>query len=349
MMKKTYYLPFLLLLSVHCNQPDHSKHQEANSTAILFEPANEKTACLLSQISYCTHTDSVLSAMLPGWKIDWEGKEAGGNEAFVAGNGRICFLVIRGSLVNFSWAAFQNWIYQDLNVASQEKWVYTEDSLPAHIASGAYSGWQNLCAMKDKNSGETLLQFLENKMKNVPLLVTGHSLGGNLATVFASYLFNIRKKENKTVPLINVITFAAPAAGDLSFASDFDQKFPASLRVENSNDIVPKFPSPAGIASLGNLFNDSLSAGKIMVGYKNLDVSLKRVFGFFRTALDVLAFTNVISPYAQTNGSGKQLSVPFSGLNRGNDVMNWLKEAGYQHSMAQYARGEGIAVIHCTE
>jgi len=129
-----------------------------------------------------------------------------------------------------------------------------------------------------------------------PLLITGHSLGGNLATVYGSYLAAARQQKGKRDDQINIITFAAPAAGNEGFASDFNKKFPRSVRVENRFDIVPKFPSASGIASLGELYNDSLSAANIQVGYKNLQLPLKRVFGLIKSGFTVLEFTSGLSP-----------------------------------------------------
>lgn len=335
------------LITCSCN--DASQKKENQPEAVLSSELTEKTACLLSQIAYCTDISGAINKYMPGWHPLWEGTELNGNHALVASNGREYVLAIRGSLISFSWAAFQNWIYQDLHVTSQEKWMFTDDSSKAKVAQGAYDGWQNLSKMVDKKTGQLLLPFLQRILKNnAPLLITGHSLGGNLATVYGSYLWQ-HLKNNKTGANLNVITFAAPAAGNSAFANDFNKKFPSSIRVENINDIVPKFPSAAGITTLNSLFTDSLHAQKIDVGYKNLTVSLSTVFSMLKTALTLLEFTNGISPYAQTNGAGKQINIPLSGKNTGNEIMNWLSEAGYQHSIAQYAVFEEVPVVECEQ
>jgi triacylglycerol lipase len=348
---KQYLSLFLLviIITAACNQPaNQSKEQqkeEKEAVAILPSELTEKNACLLSQIAYSTDIPAAITRYMPGWTTVWDGNELGGNHAFVATNGREYALAIRGSLISFTWAAFQNWIYQDLHVVSQEKWAFTNDSSKAKLSQGAYDGWQHLCQMADKKTGQLLLPFLEANIKeNTPLLITGHSLGGNLATVYASYLWQTFKKDHHAAS-INVITFAAPAAGNEAFANDFDTKFPASIRVENKHDIVPKFPSAAAIASLGGLYTDSLSATKIQVGYKSITTSLSTVFTMLRTTFSLLELTNGISGYAQTNGTGKQVNIPLSGKNNGNDVINWLSEAGYQHSIKSYAVYEGIVVV----
>lgn len=344
-----HLISFLLittLLTVACKEQDKKKKND-------FSPAvesslTEQNACVFSQIAYCTDITTALITYMPGWKIVWEGNELGGNHAFVATNGNEYTLAIRGSLINFSWAAFQNWIYQDLHVTSQEKWLFTDDSSNAKLSQGSYDGWQNLNRMTDKKTGQLLLPFLEKELKeNSRLMITGHSLGGNLATVYASYLWQSFKKKQHTGTGINVITFAAPAAGNAAFANDFDKKFPQSIRVENEYDIVPKFPCASRLSSLGELFNDSLSANNTMVGYKNLTVSLNKVFALLNTAMTMMEFTSGISPYTQTNGNGKQIQIPLTGKNSGPDIINWLNEAGYHHGIAQYAAYEKVPVVKC--
>ncbi|MBI5371549.1 MAG: hypothetical protein HZA79_05925 [Sphingobacteriales bacterium] len=308
----------------------------------------EDTACLLSQVAYCPDIPGALGRYMPGWQLLWEAAELNGNHAFVAGNGREYALAIRGSLLNFSWAAFQNWIYQDLHVAAQEKWPYTADSTTASVSEGAYTGWENLCNMQDKKTGQHLLPLLDSLVAaGVPLLITGHSLGGNLATIYGSYLWKALKEKGRNNFRVNVISFAAPAAGNAAFAEDFNKKFPASIRVENRYDIVPKFPTAPGIRSLGELYSDSLPAGEIEVGYKNLRIPLPKLFTLLNTGLTVLEFTSGLSPYEQTNGNGTQINLPLSGKNSGREVLNWLDEAGYQHSIERYAGYEKVAVISC--
>ena len=342
------FLFIILIITLACNQ--QNKKEKDNATTTAESALTEQSACLFSQIAYCTDIQPTLNKYMPGWKPIWEATELGGNHAFVATDGKEYALAIRGSLINFSWAAFQNWIYQDLHVTSQEKWAFTDDSSNAKLSQGSYDGWQNLSKMTDKRTGQLLLPFLEKELKEGSrLLITGHSLGGNLATVYASYLWQAFKKNNRTGPIINVITFAAPAAGNKAFANDFDKKFPGSLRVENENDIVPKFPCASKISALGKLYTDSLSAGTIMVGYKSLTVSLSKVFLLLNTALTLLEFTGGVSAYLQTNTSGKQILVPLSGKNTGNDIISWLSEAGYQHSIAQYAVYEKVPVVECVQ
>lgn len=76
------------------------------------------------------------------------------------------------------------------------------------------------------------------KMK---VLITGHSLGGAAATLFAERLISqgVAKEQ------IPVVTFGAPAVGNEAFAQAYGDKINL-VRVENKYDIVPKVLKAAG-------------------------------------------------------------------------------------------------------
>jgi len=345
-------LPLLILLMlVGCNQRESKKtvpesgHKNYQETKGIL---SVQTACLLSEISYCPDPEKEIKQFMPGWKLIWNPEEVGGNYAFIATDENIYAIAIRGSLIKFDWAAFDNWIYNDLNVASQKEWLYDSDSNKSKISKGAYEGWENLSKLTDKTSGKNLLTFLkENTEGKKPILITGHSLGGNLATVYASYLSNIFQKDNFSTDSINVITFAAPAAGNKVFADDFNASFPNSVRVENTNDIVPKFPVSGKITDLGNLYSPSPDASAISVGHKNVTMKLSAVFTMVGAALDLLEITAGLSSYSQTNGNGNLITVNLSGKNNSNEVSGWFAEAGYQHGITQYAIALGVPDINC--
>lgn len=331
---------FILLAFVSCSEPGTRK------TDVASKSPDEKTACLLSQIAYCGQEQKALDQYLPGWLVVWESAELGGNHAIVTTDGEAYALAIRGSVMNFSWAAVQNWIYQDLNIVSLQQWRFTHDSSKAKVSQGAWDGWNNMNRMTDKSNGATLISFLEKNINpHTPLLITGHSLGGNLATVYASWLWQYFKEKRQPRHKINVITFAAPAAGNGAFARDFDYKFPQALRFENTNDIVPKFPCASRVSALGNLYEGS--ASKVTVGYKNLTVPLSQVFNLINMALVALEFSNSNAGYTQPCGEGKQVTVKLSGKNKLDDIGSWLSEAGYHHGIASYAGHLDVPVIVC--
>jgi hypothetical protein len=333
-----------------CKEKDKKKDIEEEKRKEALEekpPFTNITACLFSEIAYCGDPQQQLDKYLIGWKIVWDPLPVGGNHVFVATDGAVYAIAFRGSLITFTEDAFNNWIYHDLNVGSQDSWPYCNAS-KARISEGSYIAWQNLEKMKDKTSGKSLWAFLsENVADDKPLILTGHSLGGNLATVYGSYLWWKFNESGHAKNNINVITFAAPAPGNRSFADDFDMHFPSSARVENSNDIVPKFPVSDKMEKLGDLYSPSPSASDISIGYKNITTNLSTVFTLVSKALDLLEFRPDFSGYTHTNGDGKLITIPLSGKNTTNSAADWFAEAGYQHSMAQYATALGAPLISC--
>ena len=336
-MRQLRFVIFTVFIFISCN--GQGKKDIARFTNI--------TACLFSQVAYCHDLQPKLDKYLPGWKVVWDAEAQNGNHAFIASDGKQYVVAIRGSVMEFSWNAFENWINQDINIVSQEDWKFSDDK-DAKISAGSYRGWQNLITLKDKKSGRDILSFLEtHTSRKTPVAFTGHSLGGNLATVLASWFSFKMTGAGHPRDSLNVITFAAPAAGNKSFARDFDKKFPYSARIENTADIVPKFPCKEAVSNLGNLYSSDLSASKIYVGYKNITMSLSEVFKALYAAMAALEMTNYFSSFTQTNGKGTLITAKLSGNNNHSDIASWFAEAGYQHGIAQYAATLGAPVVDC--
>lgn len=78
---------------------------------------------------------------------------------------------------------------------------------------------------------------LDEKRPTRKTVVTGHSLGAALATLFV-----MENKEKKKFDINAICTFASPRVGDLDFVRLFDQLSITSWRIVNQRDIVPKLP-----------------------------------------------------------------------------------------------------------
>lgn len=72
-----------------------------------------------------------------------------------------------------------------------------------------------------------------NENPGKTIFITGHSLGGALSTISAYDL-----------ALLTPIhySFAAPRSGNVNYATQFNELLPQSLRINNTEDIVPQLP-----------------------------------------------------------------------------------------------------------
>ncbi|MDF2725881.1 MAG: lipase [Paenibacillus sp.] len=113
-------------------------------------------------------------------------------------------------------------------IASQEKYKCVKD------AGSTHRGISNIY-----NSARPAILPTLNKLSasGKRLLVTGHSLGGALATLGA---MDVKKNTGFTFPII--YTFGSPRVGDPEFAHSFSNKMRDSFRVYNRLDAVPLLP-----------------------------------------------------------------------------------------------------------
>lgn len=182
------------------------------------------------------------------WRIVWGPVETLANLLYVAHSpaADAYAVAIRGTVPTPGPAQLLN-VYQDLAVALAVPWTHG-DAPAAAIARGTSDGLRSL--LSRACDGLRLDAFLERALDASPgasVVVTGHSLGGCLATVLAAYLAH-RLPGARIEP----ITFAAPTAGNAAFTAHFDARFPGAPRYYNGLDIVPM--AWAGLDAVGGLF-----------------------------------------------------------------------------------------------
>ncbi|MCJ8509771.1 lipase family protein [Rhizobium lemnae] len=107
-----------------------------------------------------------------------------------------------------------------------------------------HSGFQAALYYQDKTTGSPAISSLFTRLENlVPevdnIVVTGHSLGGAIATLFAVKLAlkwpNLRSR-------LKVVTFGAPAVGLMGFKQLVDGLHFPITRIIHANDGVPFTP-----------------------------------------------------------------------------------------------------------
>jgi Lipase (class 3) len=127
-------------------------------------------------------------------------------------------------------------------------------SIPQSKFIGLHAGFYEylfLCKKKDDINKYTeiihsLKSLLENEaaLRTFSINVTGHSLGGALATIFSFYA--VLEKELSFALPITCINFASPKGGNIQFARAFQelelQKSIVCLRVANYRDIITERP-----------------------------------------------------------------------------------------------------------
>lgn len=128
-----------------------------------------------------------------------------------------------------------------------------------------HTGFQTALDFIDKTSGQRSYSAILSRLDNIELgqrelYITGHSLGGAIATLFASKLRNARPDLVKN-SLRGIVTFGAPASGSLGFYRHYGELNKLTLRLVNASDAVP-FTPPIGYRHVGKsawLLNKSIS------------------------------------------------------------------------------------------
>lgn len=180
------------------------------------------------------------------WQVAW-GPGLNGdrsNMMYVAGNRALTqyVVVIRGTDPSF-WL---DWVQDAGAVLGLVRFPYTTASAKGNIqiAAGTSVGLSQLVSMTGMASSgaqQDLVTFLQGVDAQADIFVTGHSLGGCLASVVALWLADRLGSAQR----LKVYTFAAPTAGNGDFARYYNQTFvdasgiSTSIRVYNTLDVIP--------------------------------------------------------------------------------------------------------------
>ena len=166
------------------------------------------------------------------WTLTWVGlTQSGANLAYIAqgpddsdGNS-VYSLILRGTVMGNPIDTMQ-----DMQVGL---WLpFAAGGTTGNVSQGA------MAAFTDIVMGTELLTQIQT-CAPYTLYVVGHSLGGAMATTVALFLQQLVSAGTLSITSIFPYTFAAPTAGDATFASWFDSQFPGAVCTYNKYDLVP--------------------------------------------------------------------------------------------------------------
>lgn len=282
-------LLFIALFFVSCN----TKQKQKEKSSFLLA----KEVVRLNQVVYKSSIAESLAQYSPEFEAVFIPEAINGNFAFIAKKKETeqYALVIRGSVIEFSNEGFQNFVMQDFNIFTIKAWSYTDTIQQAYVSNGAWIGFQNLLQLRDKSFGLTIKEFIEQKIPvEASLVITGHSLGGNLAYPMAGYLrkeLSAEKRGN-----LQLITFGAPAAGNAAFVKDMEEKYPAAERYTTDKDIATVFPDMDKVREIAHItgLDSVLQLSKLSIpGINKLKTSdLLDIAGEILKATKVINETN---------------------------------------------------------
>merc|ERR1712216_283 len=148
-----------------------------------------------------------------------------------------------------------NWITNIKAIASR----------PDFLKKG-YVHWGFLAALKP-HINEVVAEILKAADGHHQLLVTGHSLGGALANIFALIVKRKFVEAGSDVK-VQLITLGAPRVGTIEFQQELEKSMDFIHRIVGKCDIVPKHPRHIVTTSLlnGLPFADSRMAAMVHAG-----------------------------------------------------------------------------------
>lgn len=180
-------------------------------------------------------------------------------------------VVIRGTDTEAGFLGVLTQVKEDLEPGRQLLWpsgagdcATAEQSASdvPYIARGTFKGFHDLIGLQGVNRStqakQTVSDFLDeflplyaDSAAPLPLIVTGHSLGGCQTSPLALYINGLPSVQSGVTVVPN--SFAAPTAGNPAFANLYLSTLPHARRWFNTFDLVPK--AFADLATMSDLWS----------------------------------------------------------------------------------------------
>lgn len=208
---------------------------------VTFSPASEQVspdevgvALWTSYLAYTPSFYAVHTAKTAGFTqsefVDegWGKKDPTGFQALVASRAGVRIVSVRGSSEMSDWSSNSNDTTRPVWSLGIEGWIHRG------YADQVESAVSNVKRALDRGNDEA------------PVIVTGHSLGGAVASVLAT------KLAKDGYPIGRLVTFAAPRAGDETFARAAKKALgKRAIRVVRPDDYIPRISPTSANAELG--------------------------------------------------------------------------------------------------
>lgn len=160
-----------------------------------------------------------------------------------------------------------DWLFEDLLVAEMVGWAHGNPPSGASISKSAEISLSILQDLKPcpgiAGEGTRLIDFLNRAAGISSLTITGHSLGGEMATTAALWLVDTQGLEwdMQKQTQVSAYCFAGPTAGNQIWVDYFHQKLGDNAhRIWNSLDVVPHAWQLSDLKQIPNLYEPQLSA-----------------------------------------------------------------------------------------
>lgn len=240
-------------------------------------------------------------------------------------------VVIRGTDTSAGFLGVLTQMKEDLEPGCQLPWpggtgecATSEQSFSntPYMARGTFKGFHDLIGLQGVNHStqakQTVAEFLAEFLPAyadaaapLPLIVTGHSLGGCQTSPMALYINGQASAQSGVTAVPN--SFAASTAGNQAFADLYLETFPNARRWFNTFDLVPR-----GFDDLATM-SDLWSVAPYTCGCKLPELA--------RPLLDLFKFEVKDLQYAHEGGTANRQLNGTCGPTNG----EWSAQLEYQH------------------
>ena len=177
---------------------------------------------------------------------------------FIIASDKANIIAFRGTQTQIEW-------WRNLQ-ASQKRYV---DPQTKQQYGKVHQGYLKIVREK---INATLIEAVKQLDPNIPCYITGHSLGGAIATLSA---IEIALRVSEIREQIQLYTYAAPRIGDRDFAQAHSQLVPNSYRIVNLSDSVPLVPpikiqnrfTTANYAHVGQKWSFTAQFGDVLLNH----------------------------------------------------------------------------------